>query len=175
MITEEKLYADSEVIAKRKTTTIYELLGMIKDGKAPQKIKGRLGNIYTYSASETDYVDEEGKLLYYNLMHFRDKCLNDEVEIIEEKKGTKPLSKKDIEALGYACGEIKKCFTNGWIKSLKNKPLEEEKKIPEKLEYYDDSIAWVIDGVGQLRDVDKVIIDTLNGVIDYLKSKGDNE
>lgn len=51
--------------------------------------------------------------------------------------------------------------------------LEEEKKIPEKLEYYDDSIAWVIDNVGQLSDVDKVIIDKLNDVIDYLKSKGE--
>ena len=51
--------------------------------------------------------------------------------------------------------------------------LEEEKKIPEKLEYYDDSIAWVIDDVGQLSDVDKVIIDKLNDVIDYLKSKGE--
>ena len=51
--------------------------------------------------------------------------------------------------------------------------LEDEKKIPEKIEYYDDSIAWVIDDVGQLSDVDKVIIDTLNGVIDYLKSKGE--
>lgn len=51
--------------------------------------------------------------------------------------------------------------------------IEEEKKIPKKLEYYDDSIAWVIDDVGQLSDVDKVIIDKLNDVIDYLKSKGD--
>lgn len=51
--------------------------------------------------------------------------------------------------------------------------LEEEKKIPKKLEYYDDSIAWVIDDVGQLSDVDKVIIDKLNDVIDYLKSKGE--
>ena len=51
--------------------------------------------------------------------------------------------------------------------------IEEEKKIPEKIEYYDDSIAWVIDDVGQLRDVDKFIIDKLNEVLDYLKSKGD--
>ena len=51
--------------------------------------------------------------------------------------------------------------------------LEEEKKIPEKLEYYDDSIAWVIDGIGQLSDVDKVIVDKLNEVLDYLKSKGE--
>lgn len=49
----------------------------------------------------------------------------------------------------------------------------EEKQIPEKIEYYDDSIAWVIDNVGQLSDVDKVIIDKLNQVIDFVKSKGE--
>ena len=51
--------------------------------------------------------------------------------------------------------------------------IEEEKKILEEIEYYDDSIAWVIKNVGQLSDVDKVIIEKLNDVIDYLKSKGE--
>ena len=60
-----------------------------------------------------------------------------------------------------------------YIKVNKKSVVEEEKKIPEKIEYYDDSIAWVIDDVGQLSDVDKVIIDKLNDVIDYLKSKGE--
>lgn len=80
-------------------TTIYDLLGMIKDGKAPKKIKDRLNMIYTFSASTNDYVgDEAGKLFFYNLMHFRDKCLNDEVEIIEEKKGIpEKLDEKEIE------------------------------------------------------------------------------
>ncbi len=60
-----------------------------------------------------------------------DMMLNDEVEVIEEKEETKPITKESIEALGYACGEIQKCFTNGWNKSLKNEPLiEEDKKIP---------------------------------------------
>ena len=62
-----------------------------------------------------------------------------------------------------------------WDRYIKvnKKTVVEEKKIPEKIEYYDDSIAWVIDDVGQLSDVDKVIIDKLNDVIDYLKSKGE--
>lgn len=51
----------------------------------------------------------------------------------EEKKETKPITEESIEALGYACGEIQKCFTNGWEKSLKNKSLNQEDKKIEKL------------------------------------------
>ena len=46
----------------------------------------------------------------------------------KEDKEVKPLTKKDVEALGYACGKIKRCFENGWNKSLKNEPLEDEDK-----------------------------------------------
>ena len=72
-------------------------------------------------------------------------------------------------------GLFREFLESGYINYIQDDVivLEEEKKIPEKLEYYDDSIAWVIDNVGQLSDVDKVIIDKLNDVIDYLKSKGE--
>ena len=66
--------------------SLYELLGMIKDNKAPKKIKGRLNKVFIYDDYFTDYVDENGGLLFYHLMIYRDKCLNDEVEIIEEDK-----------------------------------------------------------------------------------------
>lgn len=52
---------------------------------------------------------------------------------MKKKKETKPITEESIEALGYACGEIQKCFTNGWEKSLKNKSLNEEDKKIEKL------------------------------------------
>ena len=64
--------------------TIYELLGLVKDGKAPKKIK--------YSNAELKY--NEGCEDYYNyydkgLFEYKfGKCknfLNDEVEIIEEE------------------------------------------------------------------------------------------
>ena len=98
--------------------TMYELLGMVKDGKIPEKIIFN-GYEYLYHDKAHGYCRSVIDCTYicinneYNLFDI----LNDEVEIIEEKK------------------------------------------IPEKIEYYDDSIAWVIDGVGQLSDVDKVIID----------------
>ena len=75
---------------------------------------------------------------------------------------------KDIVALELIISKYKELKLNDTVEIL-----EEEKKIPEKIEYYDDSIAWVIDDVGQLSYVDKVIIDKLNEVLDYLKSKGE--
>lgn len=113
-----------------KIMTIYELLGVVRDGKlTPKKIRFE-NYIYIWRDTQKDYFCKQlnhslesiiGEYLFNNL--------NLEIEIIEEKK------------------------------------------IPEKLEYYDDSITWVMDNVGQLSNVDKVIIDTLNQVIDYLKSK----
>ena len=60
--------------------SIYELLGMIKDGKAPKKIK--YDNIIfeydgIYYMTEHTYLDE-----YCDIS----RCLNDTVEILEEEK-----------------------------------------------------------------------------------------
>lgn len=64
---------------------IIDLLNKLANGEeVPKKIKGRLNKIYTYSKYNTDYQDEEGKLLFYKLFQFRDKRLNDELEIVEE-------------------------------------------------------------------------------------------
>jgi len=61
--------------------TIFELLGMIKDGKAPKKIK-YLGKIYDYE--DSDYFGSDYGYLFdrYNVSGI----LNDEVEILEEEK-----------------------------------------------------------------------------------------
>lgn len=50
--------------------------------------------------------------------------------------------------------------------------IEEEKKIPEKLEIYDDMINWCCNGRA-ITDTEKDIIDKINEIIDYLKSKGE--
>lgn len=71
--------------------TIYELLGLIKDNKAPKKIK------YEYRIFEFKnlkeghgYVYEPDQLVKIWLANEIDiddaRCLNDEVEIIEEEK-----------------------------------------------------------------------------------------
>ena len=65
--------------------TIYELLGLIKDGKAPKIIKDD-EYIYTLREQFNDYWNEESYLLvngfddYENTIDF----LNSKVEIIEE-------------------------------------------------------------------------------------------
>lgn len=106
--------------------TMYELLGMIKDGKAPKKIK--YDNIIfkydgIYYVTEHTYLDE-----YCNISQI----LNDEVEI-----------------------------------------LEEEKKIPEKLEIYesdDETIKGLRESINiMFGDT----VSTINEIIDYLKSKGE--
>jgi len=67
--------------------TIYELLGLVKDGKAPKKIKFNY-SIYEYKWSNTYqekcYVNGNNYRLWENLNLNRN--LNDEAEIIEEPK-----------------------------------------------------------------------------------------
>lgn len=55
------------------------------------------------------------------------------------------------------------------------KILDNEDEDIEEIEYYDDSIAWVIDGAGQLSDIDKIAIDKINELvrkINKLKKEG---
>lgn len=108
--------------------TIYELLGLIKDGKAPEKIKvGK--QIYIYDDFEQDYVEDwerEKEILKRNERHTNDilycyylfasktgggshvnitKQLNYEVEIIEEEQDIEYLGKQDLyvdDTRGYS-------------------------------------------------------------------------
>lgn len=70
--------------------TMYELLGLVKDGKAPKKIKFNY-SIYEYKWSnayqESCYVNDNNYRLLENLNLYSN--LNDEVEIIEEPKKIK--------------------------------------------------------------------------------------
>lgn len=70
-------------------TTIYELLGMVKDGKAPKKIKydGQEYKITKILLQDNNYyfnyINEDMECIFpINTNH-----LNDEVEILEEPKG----------------------------------------------------------------------------------------
>ena len=64
--------------------TIYELLGLIKDGKVPKKIKWS-EKILVWDEKRKDYVFVETENRYYLFLGFETCYLNDEVEIIEEK------------------------------------------------------------------------------------------
>lgn len=65
--------------------TIYELLGLVKDGKAPKKIK--YGNIkLEYDEDFTDYYKYCNKGFFEYKFTICNDFLNEKVEIIEEPK-----------------------------------------------------------------------------------------
>ena len=62
--------------------TIYELLGMVKDGKAPKKIK-YINLIWEYDKETKDYFNDDLWLIYsMNSIGLTER----EVEILEEEK-----------------------------------------------------------------------------------------
>lgn len=150
--------------------TIYELLGLIKDGKAPKKIKFR-NEIYEYENhikdSFIDYVgiEKETNEVFYLSSYIGNNYISDiftgEVEILDEEP--KPITKESIEALGYACGEIRKCFENGWNKSLENKPLIEEDKKIEKCKNYENFLG-IDDYIEYLKNKINELIDEINNI-----------
>lgn len=162
---------------------IIDLLNKIANGEEVPNEFIYNGCLYeNYQNGCYRHYDTENKLINNFVRQLCDDfCnLNDEVEIKAEKKEDKPITKESIEALGYACGEIKKLFESGWNKSIENKPLEEENKIPEKLKIEQDGQTYnnfyIVNQNGTkcyLTKHSKMIVETLNQVIDYLKSKGE--
>ena len=63
--------------------TIYELLGLVKDSKAPKKIK-YYGKIYEYSENDGFYYWEG--LSLYREFATNGNCLDKEVEIIDDEE-----------------------------------------------------------------------------------------
>lgn len=118
--------------------TIYELLGMIKDGKQPKKIKYN-GYLLSWDNVDKDYYCEEYDDLFTYLF------TNEQTTLALERK---------VEI------------------------LEEEKKIPEKLSNIKFENGKFYLPVGNkhnyiIREVDKVFLDKINEIIDFLKSKGE--
>jgi hypothetical protein len=158
--------------------TIIQLLNKIANGeKVPKKIKYK-DWLYEFEKDCNDYLCQYDSLLYRGNDDVK-QFLNDKVEILEEEKQeTKAITKKDFETLGYACGEIQKAFTNGWTKSLENKPLKEANKIPEKLKIEQDALSsnyYIKNEFGTqcyLTKHSKIIADKINEILDYLESEG---
>lgn len=66
-----------------KTITVYELLGLVKDGKAPDKIKSE-GHYYYFNVLEKDYYEGMGYDYEYLFKNISSDNLNDTIEIIED-------------------------------------------------------------------------------------------
>lgn len=71
--------------------TIYELLGLIKDGKAPQKIKYKY-LIYELTSDRNDYYCKNEMRWFTNEINSLG-VLNDEVEVIEEPKKIEKINR----------------------------------------------------------------------------------
>ena len=134
----------------------------------PKQIKYDM-KTYFYDETCQDYTDYDRTYgLFSDLL---DKqygifsCLNDELEIIEEKEMCHNCHKYLAEYNQTYCE-----FCLGISK--------EEKKIPEKLEtiekfnIYDDSINWCCNGRA-ITDTEKDIMDKINEILDCFKSKGE--
>ena len=72
-----------------KEITIYELLGLMKDDKAPEKIKYK-DLEYKYLYKYKDYENVKEKLLFADVCAMKT-SLNDKVEILEEDEGIELL------------------------------------------------------------------------------------
>lgn len=123
--------------------TMYELLGLVKDGKQPKKIKYcSCIMIYDvdendYRTSEKDYYDADVKTYKY-LTDCIDlfTSLTDEVEIIEEPKKIEKISWSEKESLaGNLTLSKKQVIVEKRTEKLKmslNELIDEINKLKEK-------------------------------------------
>ena len=121
--------------------TMYELLGLVKDGKAPKKIKFR-NEIYEYENhikdGFIDYVgiEKEDNEAFYLSSYIGNNYINDiftdEVEIIEEPKKIEKIARcDDVKMTHY--GELHKPTENEEILRIKiNELIDEINNLKEK-------------------------------------------
>lgn len=113
----------------KKTITMYELLGMVKDGKAPKKIKYENREYYLYD--NKSYLSTD-KTRFFDRIYFCD--LNIEVEILDEEEfeDIEEITIRD-KTIGFPNGEwtarnMDKAF------SIKiNQLIKNQKKIIERI------------------------------------------
>lgn len=123
--------------------TMYELLGMVKDGKVPEKIKYN-NKIYFAKGNATEgfaeYFSDEDEWGFNHYVRYEN--LNKEVEILEEPKG---IPEK----------------------------LETYKDRNNEIFLHDLCYKYMPIHKDSLTSNEQVIIDKLNELIDYLESKGE--
>ena len=101
--------------------TMYELLGLVKDGKAPKKIKY---SGIEYNLIEGDYVNEFGVNILQHLT-YAEYIMTHKVEVIEEPKKIEKIARCDsIKMTHY--GEIYQPTENEEILRIKINELIDE-------------------------------------------------
>lgn len=115
--------------------TIYELLGLVKDGKAPKKIA--YDNIeIEYDKGTNDYYPYYDKCLFEYGFSTYNNFLNDEVEIIGEPKKIEKISWREKESLAgnFTASEKQEILARRTekLKSSLNELIDEINKLKEK-------------------------------------------
>lgn len=116
--------------------TIYELLGLVKDGKAPKKIKLK-SSIWEYCKDGTtqDYINNYDKCLM-EFIAINKNGLNNEVEIIEEPKKIEKISWREKESLAgeFTANEKQNILARRTekLKSSLNELIDEINNLKEK-------------------------------------------
>lgn len=103
--------------------TIYELLGLIKDGKAPKKIKYK-SHYWKYNERADDYIDEDEDYVFSCSNYDITSMLDGEAEVLEE---VEDKEYEDIEEI------TQECFDH-WTQAKKiNALIRNQKYILEQL------------------------------------------
>ena len=132
----------------KKTITVYELLGLIKEGKAPEKA---IYDDYVYSFNEEnrDYYNINlDEYLIYRINGDGDNWLDVEIEIFEEKENNNNFTGlkmyadgKEFMSIDYSDKEefedieeiTQDCFDDWTEAKAINKLIRNKKKIIERL------------------------------------------
>lgn len=140
-------------------TTIYELLGMIKDGKAPKKIIFK-EDIYEYRCSDCIdyYCDKDSGWLFddYDITDI----LNDEVTILETTINWENVAyKMSNDLLNKQCEEFKKEIKQDTIKKV-DEPYESV-IFKTDYEFATELEKKIIDNIELIRKKQDEIIDKM--------------
>ena len=117
---------------KNKIITIYELIGFIKDGKAPKQIKYD-DEIYCWNDEYKSYLNEDRWDLFYKYRNIS-KILNNMVEILPEENN----EWEDIEELSLTPKDISLTDVVLENRGIINQLIKNQKYLKEKLEGKDD-------------------------------------
>ena len=130
---------------KNKIITMYELIGLIKDNKAPKQIKYD-DEIYCWNDEYKSYLNEDRWDLFYKYRNIS-KILNNMVEILPEEND----EWEDIEEINSNADNtlfIMECYTGisekaqDWnfniLEKEINQLIKNQKYLKEKLESKDD-------------------------------------
>ena len=166
-----------------KVITIYKLLGLIKDGKAPKRIRIFEDLIYNFDENNNFYYNNNNGSSLYRIFYDLGNALEEKVEILEEYKSMiEPITLNDWCEITY--DKNWELLKNDFNKNMRtmfdrlNKIInyinEKEKELEEKTKIDKISIngkdIHKLEELG-IYDVIEDIESTLNEIIDKIEKE----